>query len=197
MGSRLPTMNKLTALLLLCFASQISARCFLGVCTDKCEDNAPKAGQCAVLFDEPKCNSEKFIVADNGKSDIEVSEDLEEDAESIAVRRGCTLEVFNDDDCTGKSFTFSARNDKDLFIKDLEDGDDDDYEDEGLDFVDTDDLDDFDEEIKCVKCTCGGNSKSGLKKGNSGFFGGIKDTIKETVGLKDGLTGLVKSVLSK
>merc|ERR1712062_956561 len=179
MGRRLPTMNKLTALLLLCFASQISARCFLGVCTDKCEDNAPKAGQCAVLFDEPKCNSEKFIVADNGKSDIEVSEDLEEDAESIAVRRGCTLEVFNDDDCTGKSFTFSARNDKDLFIKDLESGDDDDY----------------DEEVKCVKCTCGGNSKSGLKKGNSGFFGGIKDTIKETVGLKDGLTGLVKSVL--
>merc|ERR1719232_2290272 len=161
-------MNKLTALLLLCFASQISARCFLGVCTDKCEDNAPKAGQCAILFDEPKCNSEKFIVADNGKSDIEVSEDLEEDAESIAVRRGCTLEVFNDDD----------------------------YEDEGLDFVDTDDLDDFDEEIKCVKCTCGGNNKSGLKKGNSGFFGGIKDTIKETVGLRDGLTGLVKSVLS-
>ena len=136
-------MNKFTALLLLCFASQISARCFLGVCTDKCQDNAPKAGQCAILFDEPKCNSEKFIVADNGKSDIEVSEDLEEDAESIAVRRGCTLEVFNDDDCTGKSFTFSARNDKDLFIKDIEDGDDDDYEDEGLDFVDTDDLDDF------------------------------------------------------
>merc|ERR1712029_977080 len=191
MGSRLPTMKKLTALLLLCFASQISARCFLGVCTDKCEDNAPKAGQCAILFDEPKCNSEKFIVADNGKSDIEVSEDLEEDAESIAVRRGCTLEVFNDDDCTGKSFTFSARNDKDLFIKDLEDGDDDDYEDEGLDFVDTD------EEIKCVKCTCGGNSKSGLKKVNSGFFGGIKDTIKDTVGLKGGLTGFVKSVLSK
>jgi len=194
-------MNKFTALLLLCFASQISARCFLGVCTDKCQDNAPKAGQCAILFDEPKCNSEKFIVADNGKSDIEVSEDLEEDAESIAVRRGCTLEVFNDDDCTGKSFTFSARNDKDLFIKDIEDGDDDDYEDEGLDFVDTDDLDDFEEEIKCVKCTCGGNSRSGLKKGNSGFFGGIKDAALSSIGLKDGLTGsltgLVKSVLNK
>ena len=53
-----------------------------------------------------------------------------------------------------------------------------------------------DEEIKCVKCTCGGNSKSGLKKGNSGFFGGIKDTIKETVGFT-GFTGLVKGVLSK
>merc|ERR1712004_957200 len=172
MGSRLPTMNKFTAVLLLCFASQISARCFLGVCTDKCQDNAPKAGQCAILFDEPKCNSEKFIVADNGKSDIEVSEDLEEDAESIAVRRGCTLEVFNDDD----------------------------YEDEGLDFVDTDDLDDFEEEIKCVKCTCGGNSISGLKKGNSGFFGGIKDAALSSIGLKDGLTGsltgLVKGVLN-
>ena len=53
------------------------------------------------------------------------------------------MEVFNDDDCTGKSFTFSARRDRDLFIKDIEDADDDDYDDQGLDEVDTDDLDDF------------------------------------------------------
>ena len=121
------------------------------------------------------------------------------------------MEVFNDDDCTGKSFTFSARRDRDLFIKDIEDADDDDYDDQGLDEVDTDDLDDFgtnfdrcknqsksefsiyftEEEIKCVKCTCGGNNKSGLKKGSSGFFGSIKDAAKSTI------TGAIKGVLGK
>ena len=58
-------MHKLTVLMFLCLASQISARCFLGVCSDKCEDNAPTAGQCAILFDEPKCNEDKFVVPIN------------------------------------------------------------------------------------------------------------------------------------
>ena len=58
-------MHKLTVVLLFCFASQISARCFLGACTDKCEDNAPSAGQCAILFDEPKCNDDQFAVPIN------------------------------------------------------------------------------------------------------------------------------------
>ena len=96
---------------------------------------------------------------------------MDEDAESIAVRRGCTLEVFNDERCTGESFVFTAKNDKDLFIKDIEDDDDDDFEDEGFDIVDTDDLDDFEESIKCVKCTCGGNGFTGLKKRYNGSFG--------------------------
>ena len=47
------------------------------------------------------------------------------------------------------------------------------------------------EEIKCVKCTCGGNNKSGLKKGSSGFFGSIKDAAKSTI------TGAIKGVLGK
>ena len=68
---------------------------------------------------------------------------MEEDAESLVVRRGCTLEVFKDDDCDGQSHIFTARRDRDLFIKDIEDAGDDDYEDQGLDEVDTDDLDDF------------------------------------------------------
>ena len=63
--SPLFTMHKLTVLMFLCLASQISARCFLGVCSDKCEDNAPTAGQCAILFDEPKCNEDKFVVPIN------------------------------------------------------------------------------------------------------------------------------------
>ena len=95
---------------------------------------------------------------------------MKEDAESLAVRRGCTLEVFNDDRCTGESFVFTAKNNRDLFVKDIEDDDDDEFEDEGFDIVDTDDLEDFEESIKCVKCTCGGNGFTGLKKRYDGSF---------------------------
>merc|ERR1712029_1255292 len=82
MGSPLFTMHKLTVLMFLCLASQISARCFLGVCSDKCEDNAPTAGQCAILFDEPKCNEDKFVVPINQGLTVRaipVSSDLNED----------------------------------------------------------------------------------------------------------------------
>ena len=193
-------MNKLTALLFLCFASQISARCYdpydpysrFGVCTDKCQDSAPNAGQCAILFKEIKCNGRGFLATDNGEYGIRLfPRAIQENAESIAVRRGCTLEVFKDLGCFGKSFIFTAKNDTELFIKDLGEGEVEDYQDD-LDIVDTDDMDDFsklffylffityfyflffsftDEAIKCVKCTCGGNVKSGLKKGSSGLEG--------------------------
>ena len=63
--SSLVIMHKLTAALLFCVLNQISARCLLGVCTDKCEDNAPPAGTCAILFDEPKCNEDQFSVPIN------------------------------------------------------------------------------------------------------------------------------------
>ena len=33
---------------------------------DQCDKNVPSAGQCAILFDEPKCRKDKFVVADNG-----------------------------------------------------------------------------------------------------------------------------------
>merc|ERR1712012_1377570 len=174
MGSSLVTMHKLTAVLLFCVLNQISARCLLGVCTDKCEDNAPPAGTCAILFDEPKCNEDQFSVPINQGLTIRavpVTGSMKEDAESLAVRRGCTLEVFNDDRCTGESFVFTAKNDRDLFVKDIEDDDDDEFEDEGFDIVDTDDLDDFEESIQCVKCTCGGKGFTGLKKRYNGSFG--------------------------
>merc|ERR1719150_626182 len=119
-------MNKLaTPLLILSFLQLIAGSCVFNVCTDECPENAPTAGQCAILFDEPKCNDEKFVIADNGDREIRVSEDLDKDAESIAVRRGCTLEVFKEKDCDGSSFIFTAKPNKDMFIRSIDDAEDD------------------------------------------------------------------------
>ena len=73
--SPVATMNKLaTPLLILSFLQLIAGSCVFNVCTDECPENAPTAGQCAILFDEPKCNDEKFVIADNGDREIRVSE---------------------------------------------------------------------------------------------------------------------------
>ena len=71
-------------------------------------------------------------------------QDLKKDAESIAVHAGCTLEIFTDEDCdNSKSFIFTAKPNKPLFIRRIEKAEDSDYDGEGLQVVDTDDLDDF------------------------------------------------------
>ena len=58
----------------------------------------------------------------------------------------------------------------DEIILGLDENEDEMFEDEGFDIVDTDDLEDFEESIKCVKCTCGGNGFTGLKKRYDGSF---------------------------
>lgn len=61
------------------------------------------------------------------------------DIESLVVRKGCTLTVYDDSGCTsGKSYTFQASNSQDLIVEDLEDSD----------------AEDFDEDIECLKCSC-------------------------------------------
>ena len=68
-------MTKLaTPLIILAYLQLIAGICVFNKCSDKCPENAPKAGQCAILFDEPKCNSEKFVIADNGDREVQVSE---------------------------------------------------------------------------------------------------------------------------
>ena len=51
-----------------------------------------------------------------------------DDIESLVVRKGCVLEVFQESDCTGAKATFDARDkSQDLIIEELEDSDYDDF----------------------------------------------------------------------
>ena len=61
------------ALVILCYLQAVFCTCLFNQCTDECPDNAPTAGQCAILFDEPKCNDDKRIVAENGGSPIPIT----------------------------------------------------------------------------------------------------------------------------
>lgn len=61
-----------------------------------------------------------------------------DDIESLVVRKGCTLTVYKESDCTGRSYTFRASNMEDMIVDELEDSD----------------AKDFDEKIECLKCSC-------------------------------------------
>merc|ERR1712107_89108 len=191
------TMTKFTiALVILCYLQAVFCTCLFNQCTDECPDNAPTAGQCAILFDEPKCNDDKRIVAENGGSPIPITGDLKKDAESIAVHAGCTLEIFTDEDFdNSKSFIFTAKPNKPLFIRRIEKAEDSDYDGEGLQVVDTDDLDDFHEEIECVKCTCGKRGAETGIKPTRGLIGSAINKGKDFV--KDGLKSAASSLLGR
>ena len=50
-----------------------------------------------------------------------------DDIESLVVKKGCTLEVFKDSDCTGDKYTFRAKPDQDLIVEELDESDAEDF----------------------------------------------------------------------
>ena len=50
-----------------------------------------------------------------------------DDIESLVVRKGCVLEVFQESDCTGSKYTFRAESDEDLIVEELDESDAEDF----------------------------------------------------------------------
>ena len=50
-----------------------------------------------------------------------------DDIESLVVRKGCVLEVFQESDCTGAKYTFRAESDEDLIVEELDESDAEDF----------------------------------------------------------------------
>merc|ERR1719384_3119914 len=111
----------------------------LGGCTtrtNECRD-IPAMRQskalCAVMYEEPCCNSGDVHVADGEErtfstnvfrddvdaSDLIDNKDKEDDIESMVVNANCTLTIYKDTDCEGESYILQAAARKDLIIRDL------------------------------------------------------------------------------
>ncbi len=96
---------------------------------------------CAIVYDDEDCEEgdwDPLRIEGNGLPrsfstlNLNPLKSLEnrkykDDIESLVVRKGCTLEVFKDSDCTGSKYTFRANNAEDLIVKELEDSDADDF----------------------------------------------------------------------
>jgi len=136
---------------------------FLGLCQAKpglfdlfsgseCKPIAD-ADTCAIVYDDEDCEEgdwDPLRLPGNGLAQsfstltlnpfkaLKNLINYKDDIESLVVRKGCVLEVFQESDCTGAKYTFRAESDEDLIVEELDESD----------------AEDFDETIECVRCTC-------------------------------------------
>merc|ERR1712029_986735 len=166
MGIRISTMMKFTVFVILPLIGYTQAL-GLGGCstrTNECRDiPAMRQGKalCAVMYEEPCCNSGDVHVADGEErtfstnvfrddvdaSDLIDNKDKEDDIESMVVNANCTLTIYKDTDC--------------------EDGD----------------LEEFDNEIGCVKCMCGtGGQEPVIRQKEQGTLGKLGSKLSGLFG---------------
>merc|ERR1712241_157389 len=192
MGIRISTMMKFTVFVILPFIGYTQAL-GLGGCTtrtNECRDiPAMRQGKalCAVMYEEPCCNSGDVHVADGEErtfstnvfrddvdaSDLIDNKDKEDDIESMVVNANCTLTIYKDTDCKGESYILQAAARKDLIIRDLEE--------ESRD--EDGDLEEFDNEIGCVKCMCGtGGQEPVIRQKEQGTLGKLGSKLSGLFG---------------
>merc|ERR1719225_2064139 len=156
----------------------------LGGCstrTNECRDiPAMRQGKalCAVMYEEPCCNSGDVHVADGEertfstnvfRDDVDASDFIE----SMVVNANCTLTIYKDTDCEGESYILQAAARKDLIIRDLEE--------ESRD--EDGDLEEFDNEIGCVKCMCGtGGQEPVIRQKEQGTLGKLGSKLSGLFG---------------
>merc|ERR1711884_298890 len=172
MGIRISTMRKFALFVILPLIGYTQAL-GLGGCTtrtNECRDIlAMRQGKalCAVMYEEPCCNSGDVHVA---ASDLIDNKDKEDDIESMVVNANCTLTIYKDTDCEGESYILQAAARKDLIIRDLEE--------ESRD--EDGDLEEFDNEIGCVKCMCGtGGQEPVIRQKEQGTLGKLGSKLSD------------------
>jgi len=192
MGIRISTMMKFAVFVILPLIGYTQAL-GLGGCstrTNECRDiPAMRQGKalCAVMYEEPCCNSGDVHVADGEErtfstnvfrddvdaSDLIDNKDKEDDIESMVVNANCTLTIYKDTDCEGESYILQAAARKDLIIRDLEE--------ESRD--EDGDLEEFDNEIGCVKCMCGtGGQEPVIRQKEQGTLGKLGSKLSGLFG---------------
>jgi hypothetical protein len=101
--------------------------------TDSCDPIPSGSSACVIVYDDDGCDDGDWdpIEVQNGvpvsfstKSlnplKIILQSSRKDDIESLVVKKGCTLEVFKNSDCSGDKYTFVAPQNQDLLVDDLD-----------------------------------------------------------------------------
>jgi hypothetical protein len=100
------------------------------VTRDSCDPIPSGSSACAIVYDEERCDHDDWdpIEVQNGvpvsfsrKLLKFLSSSKKDEIESLVVKKGCTLEVFKEDDYSGDKYTFVAPQNQDLLVDDLDD----------------------------------------------------------------------------
>ena len=97
--------------------------------TDSC--TSIKDDACAIVYDNEDCGEGGWkplkLNGDGTTKKFSLLGEYNNDIEALVVRKGCSLQVYDKRDCFGESHTFEAQKNRDLIIRELEDGPFDDF----------------------------------------------------------------------